>query len=615
MKKITTSLIALASLSASINAQDKTLIPDIGTISVTTAYNTLYKLKDTTSNIEIITSKDIENKGFTTLSQVLNSIVGVEINSNGGLGTQSSVIIQGMSNKRVLILVDGVRYNDPSSISGALVENLILNDVELIEVLKGAQSGIWGADATAGVVNIITQSPKTDGFKISLSGVYGSYAYKELGFNLSYKDSKYYARVSVDKIDSDGFSAQQPKDTDLDKYEDDGYENLSIALMAGVQFNTHHKIDFSHKFIDSTTEGDPFGNPDGKYDSLSTTNLSHFAYTYNDSWGNIELFTNLSKFEREYPDEAFGEKNYDATTSEFGIKSTIKYLNDSSFIVLGSNYTEFEHENSFNQTYKNQSIFITNSNKFNDDKTLFTQSLRFDDYDDVFESKTTGKIGIKHIFTPFFEISANYGTAYNVPTIYHLYAPASDWGKVGNINLEPEDITSFDISVNWAGFEFRYFHNEIENMIDFIDGYENIDGTSTIKGYEISFKRDILEDTLLSVAYSVVDARDSKDEKLLRVADDSIKISVDYYGIEDTHIGIYAKYIGDKKDIKFNPDFSSSIIDNGKYTTIDAIINYDIDDKKRVYLKADNILDKEYQTIYGYSSSPQAVYLGFKMDF
>ncbi|SHO81319.1 Outer membrane vitamin B12 receptor BtuB [hydrothermal vent metagenome] len=608
MKKlITTSLVAIASLSAS-------EIVDIGTITVTTPYNTTQKLQDTTSNISVITNEDIEERGFTTLSQALNSITGVEINSNGGFGTLAPVVLDGMSNKYILVLIDGVRYNDPSSLSGASIEHINLNDVESIEILKGAQSGVWGADASAGVINIITKKAK-DGFNASLNAVYGSYGYKEAGFGLSYKNSKYYAKLSISKIDTDGYSAMQPRGEDLDNYEDDGYENLTISLTAGVKFNDNHKIDLSHKVIDTKTDGDPFGNPDGVYNSLTLNTISHIAYTYSNSWGDIELFANKTKFEREYPDEAFGEKNYDGTTSEFGIKSTIKYLNDSSFLVIGADYKKFEHENNLNQSYKNQAVFITNSNRFNDNQTVITESLRFDDYDDTFDSKTTGKIGIKHNFTPIFNISANYGTAYNVPTIYNLYAPASAWGKVGNINLEPEDIKSFDISLNYGGFGIRYFHNEIENMIGFTDGYVNLDGTSTIKGYELSFKKTILEDTLLTLSYSNIDAKDKDDKDLLRVANSSLKASIDYYGIKDTHIGIYASYIGDKKDIKFNPDFSSEIIDNGNYTTVDAIINYEIDDKKTVYLKADNIFDKEYQSVYGYSSNPRSVYLGVKVEF
>jgi vitamin B12 transporter len=608
MKRIiTTSLVAIASLSAS-------EIADIGIITVTTPYNTAQKLQDTTSNISVITDEDIKERGFSTLSQALNWVTGVEINHNGGFGTVSSIFLDGMSNKNILILVDGIRYNDPSNISGASIEHINLNDVQSIEILKGAQSGVWGADASAGVINIITKKA-TDGFSASLNTVYGSYAYKEAGFKVSYKNSKYYAKLALSKIDTDGYSALLPRGGDLDSYEDDGYENLTISMMAGVKLNNNNKIDISYKVIDTKSDGDPFGDPNGVYNSLTLNTLSHISYTYKNDWGNIELFANRSKFEREYPNETFGEKKYNGLNSQLGIKSTLKYLDDNSFIVLGADCKKFEHKNNINQSYKNRAFFITNSNRFNNNKTLFTQSLRFDDYDDTFKSKTTGKIGIKHNFTPFFNISANYGTAYNAPTIYQLYAPASNWGKIGNINLEPEDIRSFDISLNYKKFKIRYFHNEIKNKIDFTNGYQNLNGTSTIKGYELSFKKTILEDTLLSLSYNRIDAKDKDGKDLLRVADSSLKVSIDYYGITDTHIGLYATYIGDKKDIKFNPDFSSEIIDNGNYTTVDAIINYNIDNKRTIYLKADNILDKEYQNVYGYSSTPRSIYLGFKMDF
>ena len=607
--RVKLSLATVAFLSISLNAQTT----DIGTITVTTPYNTPQKLDSITSNISLITADEIEERGFSTLSQALNSIVGIDINRNGGFGTTTSVILDGMSNKYILVLVDGIRYNDPTSTSGASITNISLEDIESIEILKGAQSGVWGADASSGVINIITKKSK-DGFSGYLNSVYGSYGYKEIGVGLSYKTSKYYTKLDISKIDTDGYSAQQLNGEDLDKYEDDGYENLTISLMAGVNINENNKIDFSYRVIDSDTDGDPFGNPDGVYNITSLTKLSHLGYQYSDSWGSVELFANYSKFEREYPNEQWGDKNFDGDTKEIGLKSRVDYLDKTSFITAGIDYKEFEYKN-LNQSYKNSAIFITNSNSFNNNHTVITESIRYDDYDDTFDNKTTGKIGVKHTLASGLSFSANYGTSYNVPTIYHLYAPASAWGNIGNINLQPEEITSFDIALNYQGFGVRYFHNEIENMIEFVNGFENVDGTSTIKGYELIFKQTIYKDTLLSLSYSNIDATDRNGVDLSRVANETLKVSLDYYGITDTHIGVYAKYIGDKKDVKFNPDFSREIIDNGNYTVVDAIINYEIDDNKKVYLKADNIFDKDYQSIYGYSSNPRSIYVGFKMDF
>jgi len=234
--RVKLSLATVAFLSISLNAQTT----DIGTITVTTPYNTPQKLDSITSNISLITADEIEERGFSTLSQALNSIVGIDINRNGGFGTTTSVILDGMSNKYILVLVDGIRYNDPTSTSGASITNISLEDIESIEILKGAQSGVWGADASSGVINIITKKSK-DGFSGYLNSVYGSYGYKEIGVGLSYKTSKYYTKLDISKIDTDGYSAQQLNGEDLDKYEDDGYENLTISLMAGVNINKNNK--------------------------------------------------------------------------------------------------------------------------------------------------------------------------------------------------------------------------------------------------------------------------------------------------------------------------------------------------------------------------------------
>lgn len=148
-------------------------------INVVSATNTEQSLKDVTSNINVITKQDLEEKNFTTVTQALNTVSGINFSSNGGLGQATSVYLRGQSSKKVLVLIDGIRYNDITGLSGAPFENLMIEDIQQIEIVKGAQSGVWGADATAGVINIITSKPK-DGVHASMIAEYGSYATKKL---------------------------------------------------------------------------------------------------------------------------------------------------------------------------------------------------------------------------------------------------------------------------------------------------------------------------------------------------------------------------------------------------------------------------------------------------
>ena len=154
-KKISTSLVASLLLATNIYANDTIQLDEI---TVTSATKSTQSIKDVTSNVEVITKEEIEERHFTTVSEALNTLAGVNVVSNGGLGKTTSVFMRGFDSQRILVLIDGINYNDHTGISGARFGHLMVNDIEQIEVIKGAQSGIWGADANAGVINIITSS-------------------------------------------------------------------------------------------------------------------------------------------------------------------------------------------------------------------------------------------------------------------------------------------------------------------------------------------------------------------------------------------------------------------------------------------------------------------------
>ena len=181
-KKISTSLVASLLLATTNLFSAQSLEP----ITVTSATKSTQSIKDVTSNIEVITKEEIEEKHFTTVTQALNTLSGVSVVSNGGLGNLSSVFVRGMDSKRVLVLIDGIRYNDVTGTSGAPFEHLMIDDIEQIEVVKGAQSGIWGADASAGVINIITKNNE-EGTHTSVNTEFGSFQTKKYGMSVSNK--------------------------------------------------------------------------------------------------------------------------------------------------------------------------------------------------------------------------------------------------------------------------------------------------------------------------------------------------------------------------------------------------------------------------------------------
>lgn len=116
-KKISTSLVASLLIATNLYSNE-----NLETITVTSATKSTQSIKDVTSNVEVITKDEIEERHFTTVSEALNTLAGINVISNGGLGNSTSLFLRGMDTDRTLVLVDGIRFQDPSNTSGAAFE-------------------------------------------------------------------------------------------------------------------------------------------------------------------------------------------------------------------------------------------------------------------------------------------------------------------------------------------------------------------------------------------------------------------------------------------------------------------------------------------------------------
>ncbi len=597
-------------LLTSLNAADAL---ELAPVTVYSASKTSQPLQDVTADVNIITAAEIEEKKYTTVTEALNTLPGINVTSNGGLGKSTSVYVRGMNSKRVLVLIDGIRYNDITGLNGAPFEHLMINDIEQIEVIKGAQSGVWGADASAGVINIITKSAQK-GLHASAHLEVGSFKTRKYGARASYKADNYYIDLASSKLTTDGFTAQAPRGEDIDNYETDGYVNTTSTIKAGFNFNDTNTIDIEHTLIDATNHYDTYGDPDGNALSTTRDTFSKINFHHIDSFNELDIYTKHSVFSREY---AYGE--YDGTVREYGLKSKISYAEED-FLVWGIDHKVFKHKNDLNERYNNTAGFLTNSNSFEGligGKTIFTQSLRYDTYDE-FDNKLTGKIGIKHIASKFKGLyaTANIGTAYNVPTLYNLYDPT-----YGNKDLTPESTLSYDISVGYKAWKVTYFNSDIKDMIDYYDPdgwsgpiagkYNNLSGTSTINGYELEYSDELLQDTLVSANYTrLLKAEDNNGIALARRALSTLNVSVDYYGFEKVHFALSAQYIGKRYDSADNQGAQT-----GEYLVANGVINYDVNKQFQVYAKLDNITNRYYQVIDGYATAPRSGYVGIKAKF
>ncbi|WP_198306382.1 TonB-dependent receptor plug domain-containing protein [Arcobacter vandammei] len=603
MKKTKISLVACIILATNLFSNETTKLDEI---TISSATKSEQKLRDVTANVDVITAEDIESRKFKTVVEALQTLAGVQVSQSGGIGQQTSVFLRGMNSDKTLVLVDGIRFNDPSG-NGANFEHLMINDIERIEVIKGAQSSVWGADASAGVINIITKSAQS-GTHGNASFEYGRYDSKIAKANISHKTDNFDAKLGVTRVDVDGFSAQAPKSSDAKKYEKDGYENTTINTKIGYNFDENNRVSTSYEFIDTKVDYDNYLPDDKDIQSKTKTHLANLTYENINDIATTKVYGNYSDFKREYSDT--GRDKYKGTIKEYGVNTSIDYLNSSN-LTLGADYKKFENKANIDKEYNNKGIFIANTNKFFDDKTIFTQALRYDRYSD-FDNKTTGKIGIKQYIVDDLNLSANYGTGYNVPSTSQLYG----WGA--NPDLKPEKTKTYDVGIEYKGFSVTYFNSKIEDLINWewtgpgmYDGInKNIDGKSKFKGTEIAYKNSVTEDVFLNLNYTRLSAKNKDNQEFGRRPKDKIGFAVDYYGLKDFHFNVNGEYIGKRYD--FNNKQGAK---TGNYTIWNALVDYDINKNFSTYLKLDNIFNKDYQIVDGYATSQRAAYLGLKASF
>lgn len=564
---------------------------------IVTANNTAQSLDSVTSNTTVITAEDIENHQYQTLQDALRQVPGLSTYSSGGPGTLTSVFMRGMDGHNIAVLKDGILLNDPSTPKGvANFENIMLDDVERIEIIKGPQSGVWGANASAGVINIIT---KKGGKRATVNFEVGSNNSKKLAANLGAGNDKADFAFNFSDSSTDGFTAIKKYKTSGTDNEKDGYQNQTVNFKLGLNPTKNQRIE---AFIQKS-------NASGNYDSTYPVNPddSNSTSQYDNELRQLKYIATLGNVEA----QLYGQDTHitrdssgygsEAKINEFGAHTAWHYANkqQASFALGSRQFEDIKNKNS----YYNRFAALNNTNQVFGEKWVITEAARYDEYN-RFENKTTGKIGTKFTFVPQMFVSANYGTAYNAPSVYQISNLDTGVSK-----LTPESSTGYDTTLGAFGLEVTYFKNQVEDELRYgTSGYYNQKGTSKYEGIEANYKRNI--DSIksdFSLNFTQQTAKDKDGKWLARRPEQQGGLTFDYYGLTKTHLGVQTKYIGtmyDKADRK-----GANI---GNYSVTDLVADYQVNKHLSVYGKVQNLFGEDYTSaVASYESdnvTPKYVY-------
>jgi vitamin B12 transporter len=579
------------------------------------------------SSITVITAKDIEAKGYVTVQDVLKGTPGLDVVSNGGPGQMTSVFLRGANSYHTLVLIDGVEMNDPTGANrGFNFSNLTVDNIERIEILRGPQSPLYGADAMGGVINIITK--KGEGMpKFYLGSEGGSYKTWREFAGASMGSERVNASVAFSHNSSDGFSSA---DDDLPgNDEDDKWENTSASARLGFVLSENADLDFIGRFQDGRTHIDMGGgaNKDAEDYHVNEhkvfTRMQAHVFAFDGLWEQT-LAYGFADHDREYRDYPYGDdSDFDGKKHEISWQNNF-YFHETNTLTLGLEYEKEETDNheDLDESAYTQSVFVQDQIKLGG-FSFTTIGLRYDDHEE-FGSETTFRITqaflVKDLGTKF---KGSYGTGFRAPSLYELYAPL--WGgmPVGNSDLDPEESEGWDIGIeqslfnNYVNIGITYFYNDFDDLIDYdwVKGYVNVNDAKT-SGIESFIKIMPLDDLSVCLNYTYTDTEDDDGKRLIRRPLHKAGLNTCYRFLKQGTANLDILYIGKRDDSYWSTMAGATkdiVLDD--YILVNLAGSFDICKHFQVFARIENLFDEDYNESYGYGTAGISAYGGVKLTF
>ena len=604
------------------------------------------------SAVTVMTGEDLRNKGFTTIADALRTVPGVAVNQNGGRGTLTQVRIRGAESNQLLVLIDGVPVNsiDQGDFNFA---DFAIEDIERIEVIRGPQSGLYGANANSGVISIVTKNGR--GLKpeanVRIEG--GSMNSVQGGATARGSNGMFYGSVSADYNNTSGYN--------LSRFgsERDGSHATTVTSKVGADLFPGFNIEGAVRYTERHTQFDaqPFFGP---FEGLAADNefdFNHFrgingrvAATWSLFDGAFVQRLGASRYDEKRRDDdvVFGFFNSEGYRDNFDYKATLKQNTQ----LLGGE----THTLSFLADYQKEFLTMNSaslSGPFGDPAAAafwakgaertrtglageyaldlpwnmtLTSALRHDD-NSGFADITTWRETLSQRFPQMgTRLHASVGTGATNPTFTEQFGFFVG-SFIGNPDLKPERSLGWDAGVEQAFVDRRlivdatYFASEFKDKIvmeqvggTFLFTVVNAEGTSPRHGVEISVKATPADWLSLSGTYTYTIAKLADGTPEIRrpkhAASGSATINLPD---QRTRMTVNVVYNGSMPDTWFRFPLTPVTLD--AYTTVGGILSYDLTPTTTAYLRAENIFDNHYEEVFSYRAQGFAAYAGLRAQF
>jgi vitamin B12 transporter len=581
-------------------------------------------------SVTVIGREEIERRGWQTLPELLREVPGVHVAQSGGPGKQTSVFTRGTESDHTLVLLDGMKISDPSNPGGTFdPAHFLLKDVERVEIVRGPQGSLWGADALGGVIHIVTRRGEGRA-RLAAEAEAGAFGTTRFATGIYGGDARVDYSLGFNSLHTRGITAASHDF--LGGHERDGYDNRTLSGRLGARLSDAVGVGLIGRFIDTENELDPFF--ESRTNRGSTRQLLTRGETEVDLWGgrwSHRLAATYVDHDRKDQDDDAGLAS--SLSTHDGARFELEWLQDLDLapgqVATFGLETEEERIES-----RSRSPFGDSSAKANARTTSAFLQHRFEllggrvfgaaggrlDHHEDYGSEPTARISLGTRL-PRLEtlLKGSYGTGFRPPTLFDLFGRSAFF--VGNRNLDPERSGGFELGVEQPLLEGRvrvgttYFNQRVRDLIEFRFGNPstlvNVD-RARIDGIESFVSLELIERLHVRLDHTYLSAEDDESgEDLLRRPAHTLRALLEVRPVDAITLGVSVLQVGRRKDIH---PVNFSRFTTGEYRLWNLFGSLRLTDRLRIFGRIDNLLDEEYDDPAGFESPGIAGYLGIGVE-
>ena len=578
--------------------------------TVVTATRTPVQAASLTRDVSVITRDDIARAGPTSLPELLSREAGIEFASNGGDGRQSSLFIRGTNSNQSVVLIDGVRVVSATTGATAL-EQIPLEQIERIEIVRGPVSGLYGADAIGGVVQVFTRKGRgAPAPHLSLAAGNDGTWRVGAGIGGVVGDTSFAVDVTHRTTDG-GFSATNRDNFNYNP-DEDGYRNTAYSVRVSHLLAEGHEVGFNAFQAFGRAQYDANQDLTGQINDIQKNRVqANSVYLKNqltERWhSTLTLSQAVDRSENFTPRNPWGPDYGRFKTTQ----DTLTWQNDLALGAAGQLTAGYEHQKqkvSSTQEFtvsnrQNNAVFAGWNGEFG--ASLLNASLRHDN-NSQFGGKTTGTLGYGYRVNEAVKLTANWGTAFRVPTFNDLYWPDDGNGYVGNPNLKPESSRNAEVGAEFSGalgkLKLAAFENRVDDLINGYDCSGGFPCTSsnvnkaTIKGVSLTGST-VLAGTTLRGNVNWQDPRDD-------ITDKRLTYRSEWYGTLDVSRPFDQLTLGSTLRVAGSRYADSgNTKELGGYALVDLYADYALNPTTRLFARVNTAFDRDYTQLAGYNTA------------